>query len=278
MDTTPDAVDAAPEDPLRRLLAIMARLRDPDTGCPWDLEQDFRSIVPHTLEEAYEVADAIERGGIDSIRDELGDLLFQVVFYAQLGEERGAFDFDAVADGIAEKIVRRHPHVFGDTERPGLAEQSEMWEAIKARERAAGDDGEAAHSALDDIPLALPALPRSVKLQRRAARVGFDWGEPGPVFAKIREELAELEAEIAAGDCDGQEAEMGDILFACANLSRHLGVDPERALRRTNHKFERRFRGLEARLREAGVAPAEAGFKRLEAAYQAVKAAEEGQS
>jgi MazG family protein len=258
---------------IQRLLAIMARLRDPQGGCPWDLEQDFRSIVPHTIEEAYEVADAIERDAMDELRDELGDLLFQVVFYAQLAREAELFDFDAVVEGIADKIVRRHPHVFGNASVADADAQTRSWEAIKAAERARRRSGAAPASALDDVPRALPALARALKLQRRAARVGFDWDDWAPVFAKIREELDELEAEVCGGGpgADAVEAELGDVLFACANLARHLRVDPEQALRRTNAKFERRFRGLETRLRAQGVEPEEAGFEAMEGAYQAVK-------
>lgn len=259
---------------LERLLGIMARLRDPQRGCPWDREQDFRSIAPHTLEEAYEVADAIERGALDELSGELGDLLFQVVFYAQLGRERGAFDFAAITEGIAGKIVRRHPHVFGDEGPTDATAQRRSWEAIKAEERAGRSTGPV--SQMDDVPLALPALTRALKLQRRAARVGFDWREPEPVIGKVREELAELEAAAHGGAADraAVHEEMGDLLFACANLARHLGVDAEQALRDANRKFERRFRGLEAELGRQGERADEAGFDRLEAAYQVAKAAD----
>lgn len=258
---------------LERLLGIMARLRDPERGCPWDLEQDFRSIVPHTLEEAYEVADAIERGALDELPGELGDLLFQVVFYAQLGGERGLFDFAEVTEGIAEKIVRRHPHVFGDAGPTDSAAQRRSWEAIKAAERAERSARRPSH--MDDIPVALPALTRALKLQRRAARVGFDWTSREPVVGKVREELAELE-EAAAGGEDRQAVheELGDLLFACTNLARHLGVDAEQALRDANAKFERRFRGLEQELAREGADAEAVDFERLEAAYQAAKAAD----
>lgn len=260
--------------PIDRLLAIMATLRDPERGCPWDLDQSFETIVPSTLEEAYEVADAIERGDMADVRDELGDLLFQVVFYAQLGREAGHFDFDAIAGAIADKLVRRHPHVFGDTEIADAESQVRAWEAMKADERAERGRDERP-SALDDVPTALPALPRAVKLQRRAARVGFDWSAVAPVLEKVREELAELEAEIRAGDNQAAvEEEMGDLLFVCANLARHLQVDPETALRRGNAKFERRFRRLEAILAEAGRDVEAADFDTLEAAYQQAKAEE----
>ncbi len=264
-------------DAVQRLLGIMARLRDPGEGCPWDREQTFASIVPHTLEEAYEVADAIERDALDELPDELGDLLFQIVFYAQLGRERGLFDSDRIATAVADKIVRRHPHVFGGEQIADAQAQTRSWESTKAAERAAWST-EGPASALDHVPRALPALTRSAKLQSRAARVGFDWPVWAPVFAKIHEELEELEAEVRAGvpDAAAVEEEMGDVLLACTNLARHLRVDPEQALRRGNAKFERRFRGLEAHLRDQGKDPAAADFDTLEAAYQAVKAKESG--
>ncbi len=262
-------------DSMQRLIGIVARLRDPEGGCPWDLEQDFRSIVPHTIEEAYEVADAIERGAMDDLRDELGDLLFQVAFYAQLARELDLFDFEAVAAGIADKMVRRHPHVFGDQSIADADAQTRAWETTKAAERARRDP-HAPASALDDVPRTLPATARGLELQRRAARGGFDWTDWAPVFAKIREELDELEVEVRdeGRGADAVEAEMGDVLFACVNLARHLRVDPDQALRRTNAKFERRFRALETRIRSAGGDPERAGFDALEAAYQAVKAEE----
>ncbi len=257
-----------------RLLAVMAALRDPETGCPWDLAQDWRSIVPHTLEEAYELADAIEHGSDDeALRSELGDVLFQVVFYARLAEEEGRFDFQQVAAGVADKLVRRHPHVFGGAAERDAASQSGSWEAIKAVERnqRARRQGRAP-GLLDDVPLALPALSRSAKLQKRAARVGFDWPEATPVLAKIREEAGELEEAMAAADDAAMAEEYGDLLFAMANLGRHLGVDPEQALRDANAKFERRFQGIEAEL-EGRDQPLEgAGFETLEAAYQRAKA------
>lgn len=251
---------------MQRLLSLMARLRDSEQGCPWDLQQDFKSIVPHTLEEAYEVAQAIESGDLGELCDELGDLLFQVIFYAQLAQERDLFDFDDVVTAIGDKIERRHPHVFGSAETPD-------WESIKAEERQAKQvNGALPPGALDGVALALPALPRAVKLQRRAARVGFDWDAPQPVLAKIREELSELEAELTAdAGYDRLEDELGDVLFACANLTRHLHVDAEAALRRTNAKVERRFRRVEAILREAGIDAENAGFETLEAAWQQAK-------
>lgn len=266
---------------IQQLLALMGRLRDPDQGCPWDLEQDFKSIVPHTLEEAYEVAQTIESGDLSELCDELGDLLFQVIFYAQLAQERGAFDFGDVVAAISDKIVRRHPHVFGTAAMPDAAAQHQAWEVIKAEERQAKQaDGMAMPAgALDGVALALPALPRAVKLQRRAARVGFDWDAPQPVLEKVREELAELEAELTAGTGhDRLEDELGDVLFACANLARHLQVDAEAALRRTNAKVERRFRRLESILHEAGIEAASAGLETLEAAWQQAKREERGAS
>ncbi|MFB4204940.1 Nucleoside triphosphate pyrophosphohydrolase [wastewater metagenome] len=262
-----------PQHPVDRLIEIMAALRNPDGGCPWDLEQDWQSIVPHTLEEAYEVADTIERGDYDHLRDELGDLLFQVVYYARFAAEEGRFDFHDVASAIADKIVRRHPHVFGEAEERDADSQTRAWEAIKAAERAQRADGEGREPGLlDDVPRTLPALSRSIKLQKRAARVGFDWEEPRPVIAKLREELAELEEAMASGDGEHIHEEYGDLLFACANLGRHLGSDPEQALRAANDKFERRFRGLESVLAKAGRQPGDCDFDTLEAAYQQAKA------
>jgi nucleoside triphosphate diphosphatase len=234
------------------LLQLMARLRDPQHGCPWDREQTFRTIAPYTIEEAYEVADAVERGRPEKLRDELGDLLFQVVFHARMAEEKGWFDFAAVARGIHDKLVRRHPHVF---EQAGLAadvdQLSRIWEEQKARERAqaAGDGAGADHSALADVPLALPALTRAAKLGRRAARVGFDWEHPSQVRDKVLEEVREIEDEVAGGAGAGSARlteELGDLLFAVANWGLHLKLDPEEALRAANAKFERRFRRMEA--------------------------------
>jgi ATP diphosphatase len=225
---------------LLRLLEVMRRLRDPEHGCPWDREQTFASIAPYTIEESYEVADAIARGQPGDIESELGDLLFQVVFHAQMGQERGWFDFASVADAISAKLTARHPHVFGDARKGSTAELNRAWEDHKARDRAAraGD----AHSELADVPLALPALARAAKLGKRAGRVGFDWPDAGGVRSKVEEELREV-AEASAADRPG---ELGDLLFAVANWSRHLGTDPEEALRLANAKFERRFRAMEA--------------------------------
>lgn len=241
-----DPADTSTE--IDRLLAIMARLRDRERGCPWDLEQDFGMIAPHTIEEAYEVADAIQRGDMADLKDELGDLLFQVVFHARMAEEAGHFAFSDVAKAISDKMVARHPHVFGESSIKTAEAQSEAWEGLKAKERAAKAEATGrAPGALDGVIAGLPALVRALKLQKRAARVGFDWPSPVEVQAKIREELAEIEAEMTAGGAhDRLEDEVGDLLFVCVNLARHLGVDPETALRRTNLKFETRFRRMEA--------------------------------
>ena len=270
-----------PEDPMQRLLAIMVCLRDPESGCPWDVEQDFRSIAPYTIEEAYEVADAIERGDLDELRDELGDLLLQVVFHARMAEEQGAFGFRDVAKAISDKMVRRHPHVFAGADTPDVDEQSRNWEAIKAAERArksSGGEREGEPSAIDDVSVALPGLPRAVKLTRRAARVGFDWPDAGGVFAKIREELGELEEAWARGEGERHrvEEELGDLLFATANLARHLQIDPETALRGTIGRFEGRFRGMERELGADGTSVAEVSFSRREAAWEAAKRREHG--
>jgi ATP diphosphatase len=262
--------------PMNRLLAIMARLRDPDDGCPWDLEQDFASIAPYTIEEAYEVADAIATGNMAHLRDELGDLLLQVVFHAQMAAEREAFDFDAIADAISDKMIKRHPHIFGAdlaaTDIDGAAAQTLAWEEQKASERAQAARAEGRPvSALDGVAGALPALTRALKLQKRAARVGFDWPGIAPVFAKITEEIAELQAEISARDRSGMADEMGDLLFSVVNLARHLDLDPEAALRAGANKFERRFRGLETDLADRGVNPADLPIEALEEAWQAAK-------
>ena len=258
------------------LLDVMARLRDPENGCPWDREQTFATIAPYTIEEAYEVADAIDSGDMDQLEDELGDLLFQVVFYAQMSRESGGFDFDAVARRIASKMRDRHPHVFGAVDERTSEGQTIAWEEQKAAER----DARAARlgrrpSALDGVALALPALMRAQKLQKRAAREGFDWPDLAPVVAKIREELEEVEAEIAAGS--GQERlqdEAGDLLFACVNLARHLGIDAEIALRDANAKFDRRFRAVENGLGQEGKSLAEADLDEMEAHWVAAKATE----
>ena len=243
----------APGEAMSALLALMARLRDPQRGCPWDREQTFSTIAPYTLEEAYEVADAVERGEPDKLREELGDLLFQVVFHARMAEEKGWFDFAQIAGGIREKLIRRHPHVFEDQGPAADAgELSRIWEEQKARERAqaAGEGAAADHSALADVPRALPALTRAAKLGRRAARVGFDWENPSQVRDKVLEEVGEIDEALAGpgdpGDRGRLAEEVGDLLFAAANWSLHLDIDPEQALRQANGKFERRFRRMEA--------------------------------
>lgn len=232
------------------LLQIMERLRDPDGGCPWDIEQTFSSIAPYTIEEAYEVVEAISHNDMPSLADELGDLLLQVVFHAQIAKENDLFTFEDVVKGICEKMLRRHPHVFGDVEIKDAAAQSESWEQLKAKERAEKGLSE---SALDGVALGLPALTRAVKLQKRAARVGFDWASVGPVFDKIREEISELEEEVKnEGPGERLEEEYGDIMFVMANLARHLKIEPETALRNANAKFERRFKAIEINLGARG--------------------------
>ncbi len=232
---------------IARLIEIMARLRDPERGCPWDREQTFATIAPYTIEEAYEVADAIERGAIDALAGELGDLLLQVVFHARIAEEAGAFTFDDVVERICDKLVRRHPHVFGEERIASAAAQTQAWEALKREERRAK-----AHGVLGDVPVGLPALTRAAKLGRRAAAVGFDWPDAAGVRAKVDEELGELDEALAAADADAAAAEVGDVLFALANLCRHHGLDPEACLRGANRKFERRFAHVEAAVEAAG--------------------------
>ncbi len=269
--------DQLPKEPLQRLLAVMAWLRDRQHGCPWDIEQTFQTIVPYTIEEAYEVADAIERDDMGALKEELGDLLLQVVYHAQIASEAKAFGFDDVAAAIADKMVDRHPHVFGDLDIKTADAQTISWEARKAAERAAKQQGAPAGSqpagALDGVARALPALMRAEKIQKRAARVGFDWASTGPVIDKIEEELGELRAEIEAGTVDHGRLtdELGDVLFAVANLARHCKVDPEVALRATNDKFERRFRYVEQRLADQGRKPADASLDEMEAFWQEAK-------
>ncbi|MEE4464129.1 nucleoside triphosphate pyrophosphohydrolase [Azotobacter chroococcum] len=268
------------------LLHLMTRLRDPRYGCPWDLQQSYASIVPHTIEEAYEVADAIERGDFEHLPGELGDLLFQVVYYSQLAREEGRFDFAAVVDGITCKLIRRHPHVFPDgdlygaPDQPKLAEAAirQRWEEIKAAERAEKAAAPEQLSLLDDVPQALPALSRSVKLQKRAARVGFDWPEALVVVDKLREELDELLEAMSEDDPQHIADELGDVLFAATNLARHLGVDPEAALRGANGRFEWRFRFIEQALRADGRSPEGCSLDELEALWAAAKRAERDES
>lgn len=271
-----------PSRDIARLLELMAALRTPGTGCPWDLDQDFATIAPYTIEEAYEVADAIARGDLVDLNDELGDLLLQVVFHARMAEEIGRFDFGDVVQAITAKLIRRHPHVFGDARDLDPEAVKALWAAIKAEEKAekarahaaAGQTAEVRASALDGVPLALPALTRALKLQEKAGRVGFDWGAVAPVIAKIKEEIAEMEAEIAADDRDAAAGEIGDVLFAVVNLARHLGVDPEDALRRTNHKFTRRFHAIEAALARDGRTPEQSDLAEMDALWNAAKQAE----
>ena len=256
--------------PIERLLEVMARLRDPERGCAWDVEQTFATIAPYTVEEAYEVADAIERNDLQELKEELGDLLFQVVFHSRMAEELGAFRFDDVVEAVAEKLIRRHPHVFGDASYRNAREQTVAWEAIKAEER----KGKEKHGVLDDVPSGLPALTRAVKLTRRAGRVGFDWPSTDEVIAKLHEELDELQAEIAAGDQAKVRAEMGDLLFVVANLARKLEVEPEDALRAANAKFVRRFRHIEARLAEDGRTPEQSDLAEMDALWNEARAAD----
>jgi ATP diphosphatase len=264
--------DSLPKDPLERLLAVMAWLRDRQHGCPWDIEQTFRTIAPYTIEEAYEVADAIERDDMPALREELGDLLLQVVYHSQMASETGAFRFEDVAAAIADKMVDRHPHVFGDLKVADADAQTISWEARKAAERAKKGGAEPA-GALDGVARALPALLRAEKIQKRAARVGFDWATIGPVIDKIEEELRELRIELKAGKTDQERItdELGDVLFAVANLARHCKVDPEAALRSTNDKFEKRFRYIEKQLALQGRKPAEASLDEMEALWQEAK-------
>jgi nucleoside triphosphate diphosphatase len=259
---------------ITRLIEIMAALRTPQTGCPWDLEQNFETIAPYTLEEAYEVADAIARGDLADLRDELGDLLLQVVFHARMAQERGAFDFGDVVQSITEKLLRRHPHVFGDAQ--GLTPQAVegLWERIKAQEKADRNVHGDQKGALAGVPVALPALTRALKLQNKAGKVGFDWNDPHTVLAKIREEADEIESALAAGQRDQAAAEVGDLLFAVVNLARHLGADPEAVLRATNQKFERRFASIERALAENGKAPQDATLAEMDALWDAAKAGE----
>ena len=269
---------------LEDLLTLMTVLRDGEQGCPWDIQQDWDSIVPHTLEEAYEVADAIERRAFDELPGELGDLLFQVVYYAQFGVEEQRFDFHDIIDTLTAKMLRRHPHVFPDgtlaSRRPPGVSADEVqtqqvnsrWEALKADERA--ERARSATSVLDDVPRTLPALSRAAKLSKRAARVGFDWPDSRGVLDKIREELAEVEEALSAGDTQHAQEEVGDLLFAVTNLARTLGADPEQCLRTTNNKFERRFRYVEGELAGAARALTDASLDEMETHWQAAKAQE----
>ncbi len=262
-----------PDGGLPRLLEIMARLRDPERGCPWDIEQTYETIAPYTIEEAYEVADAIEKGDMADLEGELGDLLLQVVYFTQMGSEDGYFTFDSVTKAIADKMIHRHPHVFGDESRDKSAAQQTLdWEKIKAAERAAKGQQEA--KTLDGIALNLPALTRAVKIQKRAARVGFDWPSTDQVVDKIAEEAAELVEARDTLPHDKQVEEFGDLMFVMANLARHLKIDPEEALRLANAKFTRRFNAVEQRLADRGKVPAKSDLTEMDTLWNDVKAAE----
>lgn len=261
------------------LLEIMTALRRPETGCPWDLEQTFETIIPHTIEEAYEVADAIETGNMSALKDELGDLLFQIVFYSQLARESGIFDFHDVADGICQKMLRRHPHVFGSAEERAAGVKDGDWERLKdlensQRQSAISGQGNGSN-VLAGIPISLPSLTRAVKLQNRAARVGFDWPDLKLVFAKLREEMSELDAEISKGEDKTRIAEeFGDVMFVLANVARHLGIDPEQAVRATNAKFERRFGRIEELLARDGKTASQSDLTEMDRLWERAKVEE----
>lgn len=267
---------AGAAEALLKLVDIMARLRTPETGCPWDLEQTFATIAPYTIEEAYEVADAIERGDMSDLREELGDLLFQVIFHSRMAEEAGAFALADVIAAINDKMIRRHPHVFVAADGRDAEGQTVAWEEVKAAERAAKGKKAEDTSALSGVALSLPALLRAEKLQKRAARTGFDWTQAAHIFEKLEEETAEVKEAMASGDADAIEDEIGDLLFVAANLARRLSVDPEQALRRANAKFERRFRAMEAAAAETGVEFASLSLDEQEAYWQGVKKTERG--
>jgi ATP diphosphatase len=263
-----------PSRDISRLIEIMAALRTPGTGCPWDLRQDFSTIAPYTIEEAYEVADAIARGDLADLRDELGDLLLQVVYHARMAQEQGTFDFGDVVQAITEKMVRRHPHVFGDARGLDHEAVGKLWQDIKAQEKASRAEAMPPEGALAGIPMALPALTRALKLQNKAGEVGFDWNDPLAVLAKIREEADEIEAELKAGDRVKAAHEVGDLLFAVVNLARHLQADPEAVLRETNTKFERRFASIERALAARGKSPRQATLAEMDALWDEAKSAE----
>lgn len=259
---------------IHRILDIMAALRTPETGCPWDLQQDFASIAPYTIEEAYEVTDAIERGDMDDLKDELGDLLLQVVFHARMAEEAELFTFDDVVDAIADKMTRRHPHVFGSHDADTAEQVKQNWEEIKAAEKTAKGKTDADDSLLADVPTTLPALTRAVKLQKRAARIGFDWNEAEPIFDKLEEEIGELREAMSRKNAADIEDEYGDVLFVIANLARHLSLDPEAALRKGNAKFTRRFQALERFAKEAKPDISDFTLDEYEVFWQRAKAEE----
>jgi len=258
------------DHPIFRLVEIMAKLRDPEGGCAWDLEQTFATIAPYTVEEAYEVADAIERNDLKDLKEELGDLLLQVVFHSRMAQEQGAFDLGDVATAISDKMIRRHPHVFGDEQERTSGEQTLAWEVIKQQERAE----KTRHGVLDDVPVGLPALTRAVKLSKRAARVGFVWPSAAEVLDKLDEEIAELKVEVARGDKEKLRGELGDVLFVIANLARELDIEPEDALRSTNAKFVRRFGHIEAELAKDGRTPDQSDLAEMDALWDAAKAIE----
>jgi nucleoside triphosphate diphosphatase len=273
-----------PSKDIQRLIEIMAALRTPKTGCPWDLEQTFATIAPYTIEEAYEVADAIERGDLADLKDELGDLLLQVVYHSRVAEEQGAFVFGDVVEGSTAKMIRRHPHVFGDETARTAGAVNGLWDRIKAEEKQKKNGADRA-SLLDDIPVGLPGLTRAIKLQSKAAKVGFDWPSLAPVFDKMREELAELEevvmpaasGRLPAGESDAAvQEEFGDLLFVMANVARHLEIDPEAALRAANQKFTRRFHHIETRLAEQGSSPVQSDLAEMDALWDEAKATERG--
>jgi ATP diphosphatase len=268
--------DMQPSRDISRLIEIMAALRNPVGGCPWDLEQDFSTIRHYTIEEAYEVSDAIERADFADLREELGDLLLQPIYHAQMASELGVFDIGDVIYSITDKMIRRHPHVFGDVDAGNAASSERRWEAIKAKERAAKAErkGDTAPSLLDDVPNALPALARAEKLTRRAAKVGFDWPDFAEVKAKVDEELEEVVEAQASGNAAAVKEEIGDLLFAVANLARHAGIDAEAALRDANAKFTRRFHYVESRCRDDGIEPQAAGLERLDRYWNEVRAAD----
>jgi ATP diphosphatase len=278
-----------PTSDIARLIEIMAALRTPGSGCPWDLEQNFTTIAPYTIEEAYEVADAISRGDLDDLKDELGDLLLQVVFHARMAQEQNVFAFPDVVQAITEKLIRRHPHVFGDSRGLNTGEVNVQWDAIKAQEKAmkaakgasanaggtpAPESVSRRDGALSGVPAGLPALARALKLQQKAGKVGFDWNDPKAVLAKIREETQEIEAELESGKRREIEAEIGDLMFAVVNLARHLDIDTETALRATNQKFERRFASIEDALAAQGKTPKGATLDEMDALWNQAKAAE----
>ena len=274
---SPHTAPVKPSRDISRLIEIMAALRTPGSGCPWDLEQSFRTIAPYTLEEAYEVADAIARNDLAGLKDELGDLLLQVVFHARMAQEQGAFDFPDVVETITTKLIRRHPHVFAGADGKTAKAVEGLWERIKAEEKA--ERGEAPHTgALAGVSVGLPALTRALKLQSKAGRVGFDWNNPRAVLAKIREEADEIEAELDRGDKAAMAAEAGDLLFAVVNLARHLDADPEGVLRETNLKFERRFAAIERALAARGKTPKDASLAEMDALWNEAKAAEKAAS